>query len=87
MLRRTTTIYDDRLLFQALTLTVNRGEMLQVSGDNGSGKTSLLRLLCGLARPESGVVSWQGEEPLSSVRDAFHQRCCGAGISLASRRR
>ncbi|HIG8797901.1 TPA: cytochrome c biogenesis heme-transporting ATPase CcmA [Raoultella terrigena] len=73
-----TCIYDERLLFQALTLTVNRGEMLQVSGDNGSGKTSLLRLLCGLARPESGVVSWQGE-PLSSVRDAFHQQLLWCG--------
>ena len=54
-------IFDDRVLFQALTLTVGPGELLQVAGDNGAGKTSLLRMLCGLTRPESGTVSWQGE--------------------------
>lgn len=73
-----TCIYDDRVLFQALTLRVHHGELLQVSGDNGSGKTSLLRLLCGLARPESGVVNWQGE-PLTSVREAFHQQLLWSG--------
>lgn len=33
-------IFDDRVLFQALTLTVGPGELLQVAGDNGAGKTS-----------------------------------------------
>ena len=66
-------IFDDRVLFQALTLTVGPGELLQVAGDNGAGKTSLLRMLCGLTRPESGTVSWQGE-PLASVREAFHRQ-------------
>jgi ABC-type transport system involved in cytochrome c biogenesis ATPase subunit len=39
---------------------------LMAQGDNGAGKTSLLRILCGLARPESGGVSWQGQ-PLANV--------------------
>lgn len=71
-------IFDDRVLFQALTLTVGPGELLQVAGDNGAGKTSLLRMLCGLARPESGTVSWQGE-PLASVREAFHRQLLWLG--------
>ena len=58
---RLTCIVDDRPLFAALTLSLAAGELLQVAGDNGAGKTSLLRILCGLARPESGVVSWQGQ--------------------------
>lgn len=36
------------------------GEWLQVTGANGSGKTSLLRILCGLISPAEGVVEWQG---------------------------
>lgn len=51
---RLTCIVDDRPLFAELTLSLAAGELLQVAGDNGAGKTSLLRILCGLARPESG---------------------------------
>ena len=47
---RLTCIVDDRPLFAALTLSLAAGELLQVAGDNGAGKTSLLRILCGLAR-------------------------------------
>ena len=40
---RLTCIVDDRPLFAALTLSLAAGELLQVAGDNGAGKTSLLR--------------------------------------------
>ena len=70
---RLTCIVDDRPLFAALTLSLAAGELLQIAGDNGAGKTSLLRILCGLARPESGVVSWQGQ-PLAKVRESFHRQ-------------
>ncbi len=48
---RLTCIVDDRPLFAALTLSLAAGELLQVAGDNGAGKTSLLRILCGLGAP------------------------------------
>ncbi len=48
---RLTCIVDDRPLFAALTLSLAAGELLQVAGDNGAGKTSLLRILCGPGAP------------------------------------
>ncbi|MCO5365133.1 cytochrome c biogenesis heme-transporting ATPase CcmA [Pseudomonas alliivorans] len=51
---------DGRLLFENLDLTLQAGDMLQVCGPNGSGKTSLLRLLCGLMQPTEGQVMLSG---------------------------
>lgn len=45
-----------RPLFEGLDLALHPGELLWVRGVNGSGKTSLLRLICGLARPRAGRV-------------------------------
>ena len=50
----------DRLLFSGLGFAVCAGEALQVEGHNGSGKTSLLRMLCGLSRPAEGEIRWRG---------------------------
>ena len=50
----------DRLLFRDLSLRVNAGQALQVRGPNGCGKTTLLRILCGLTLPEDGTIRWRG---------------------------
>ena len=55
------------LLFENLALRLASGDMLQISGPNGSGKTSLLRLLAGLMQPTSGEVLLNGQ-PLNSQR-------------------
>ncbi|KJH80962.1 cytochrome c biogenesis heme-transporting ATPase CcmA [Pseudomonas sp. KSR10] len=59
---------DWRLLFERLDLRIAKGEMLQIAGPNGSGKTSLLRLLSGLMQPTSGKVLLNGRD-LESQRD------------------
>jgi heme exporter protein A len=50
----------DRLLFRDLDLCVNAGQALNVRGPNGCGKTTLLRILCGLTLPEDGTIRWRG---------------------------
>jgi heme exporter protein A len=53
-------IRGERQLFSGLNLVVSAGECLHVRGENGVGKTSLLRLLTGLSKPESGEILWNG---------------------------
>jgi len=51
----------ENTLFSGLAFSLVRGALLRVSGANGSGKTSLLRALCGLLAPSAGEVRWNGE--------------------------
>jgi heme exporter protein A len=64
-------VRGQRRLFRGLSFALAAGQMLWVLGPNGSGKTSLLRLLCGLLRPEAGTVRWQGADVRAS-REEFH---------------
>lgn len=60
----------DRRLFSALAFSLQPGQLLRVAGANGSGKTSLLRLLAGLALPNAGEVCWQSR-PVQRQREAY----------------
>jgi heme exporter protein A len=55
-----TCVRGERTLFKDLSFQVNAGELLYVRGENGVGKTSLLRLLVGLAKPLAGEIKWGG---------------------------
>ena len=46
----------ERIVFRQISFAVSAGEALRLTGANGSGKTSLLRLLAGLARPAAGAI-------------------------------
>ena len=59
----------ERLLFKGVNLALRPGQIVWVRGNNGRGKTSLLRLLAGLAAPAEGEITWRGE-PLRKVRAA-----------------
>jgi heme exporter protein A len=68
----------ERHVLRGLTFSLGRGTCLQVKGPNGSGKTSLLRTLCGLIYPEEGRVLWDGEDVRRDLR-AFHARLAYLG--------
>lgn len=53
-------IRDDRVLFEELAFELVSGQVLLLEGKNGSGKTSLLRILCGFREPDSGAIHWCG---------------------------
>jgi heme exporter protein A len=53
-------IRGDRRLFRDLNFSLEPGNLLELRGPNGGGKTSLLRILCGLATPSEGEVRWNG---------------------------
>jgi heme exporter protein A len=53
------------VLFKALNFELQAGQLVWLRGSNGSGKTSLLRVLAGLSRPDGGQLSWNGA-PLST---------------------
>ncbi len=56
----------DRCLFQNLNFALNRGELLLVEGQNGCGKTSLLRAIAGLLDFETGQVDWNGQSIMAN---------------------
>jgi len=68
----------DRLLFSGLSLRVAPGGCLHVAGENGSGKTSLLRILCGIMAPVAGSVRWQGED-IRRLREAYWEQLAYVG--------
>ena len=71
-----------RTLFRGLSLTLGPGELLRISGANGSGKTSLLRILCGLLLPTEGEVRWDGTA-IGKLREEYSRRIVYLGHAPA----
>ncbi len=64
-------IRGDRRLFSDLSFSAGAGELIELRGPNGSGKTSLLRILCGLSSPAAGQVRWNGKNIRSLAEEYF----------------
>ncbi len=67
-----TAVRDERVLFEQLSFTIQPGELVQVEGRNGTGKTTLLRIITGLGDREEGDIWWK-EENVAKCRDIFHR--------------
>jgi len=67
-----TCIRENRILFDELSFDVNAGDLIQIEGANGAGKTSLLRILAGLSLPYEGKVLY-GQAPINQCREEYYQ--------------
>ena len=63
-------VRGERTLFSGLAVMLRPGELLRIAGANGSGKTSLLRILCGLLAPAGGLVRWRGAD-IRQLREEY----------------
>jgi len=68
----------ERRLFSDISFSLDRGTLLQVRGPNGSGKTSLLRIVCGLLLPNAGEVSWDGRR-IRELGEEYRAGLCYIG--------
>lgn len=68
----------EHCLFSGLGFGISAGEVLQLHGDNGSGKTSLIRALCTLLPIEQGRLSWRGVD-LPAAQDQYFSEMSYAG--------
>ena len=72
----------DTTLFSGLGFSLAPGALLRVTGANGTGKTSLLRALCGLLMPSAGEVRWKGED-IRALREEYWEHLLYIGHANA----
>ena len=67
-----------RWILEDVNVELQSQQLLFVSGNNGSGKTSLLRIVTGLVMADKGEVNWNGQ-PINSSSTQYHQDMCYVG--------
>lgn len=68
-------VKQERVLFEQLSLQLKPSELLQIKGKNGAGKSSLLRILAGLAQPDEGVLYYQNQSFSTHLADYAANLC------------
>ena len=75
-------VRGERTLFSGVGFSLAPGALLRVTGSNGSGKTSLIRILCGLLEPAAGEVWWKGES-IRALREEYWRHLAHVGHANA----
>lgn len=71
--QRISKFYGDRPVFHAISFTAQGGEAAVIVGRNGVGKSTLIRVFCGLARPSAGRLLLFGREPTALEAAQFRR--------------
>ena len=71
-----------RRLFRGLSFSLTAGALVRLAGENGSGKTSLLRILGGLLMPDAGEVRWRGER-IGALKEEYSRELVYIGHAAA----
>ena len=71
-------VRGERRLFAGVGFRLQAGELLSLQGRNGSGKTSLLRILCGLSPAAAGEIRWRGEA-IGKLGESYRSELCYLG--------
>ena len=71
-------VRGERQLFTRVGFSLECGEILYLQSTNGSGKTSLLRMLCGLSFPSTGEIRWRGEV-IGRLGEDYRRNLCYLG--------
>src|SRR6266571_4886946 len=64
-------VRGNRRLFKNVSFSMRPGDLVQLIGPNSSGKTSLIRMLCGLLPPTSGEIRWRGKR-ISALGEEYY---------------
>lgn len=75
-------IKQDRTLFEDLSFIIEKGDAVHLIGENGAGKTSLLRIIAGLSEPAAGELQWNGLS-CHSITSTFKKDVLYLGHKLA----
>ena len=75
-------VRGDRELFRDVSFALSAGEWMHLQGDNGSGKTSLMRIVCGLSAAAAGEVRWAGV-PIQASADTYRAEMLYLGHTLS----
>lgn len=66
-----TLIKNNKTIFRDLGFALGTGSVLVITGGNGSGKTSLLKIIAGIIKPQAGEILW-GDFAVEQIREDFY---------------
>ena len=64
---------NKRKIFENISISLNNGQITQIKGRNGSGKTTFLKTILNILEPESGEVFWEGKKIIKNIFDFYNE--------------
>lgn len=64
--------FNEKKLFQSLNFEIKRGEKVAIMGENGIGKSTLIKILLNLLQPDQGIIEWGYETHVSYFSQDHH---------------